>query len=240
MIFSLINRVWLLFKSDRKSRFLFYKYLGIVPSDLQLYVKAVSHKSFSREMAEKYRLDNERMEFLGDVVLDLIVADILYRRYPDRDEGFLTRMKSAIVRRKTLNRMAVEMHLDKISYYAHVEGGDNLLGNILEALIAAIYLDKGYKVCYRFVRTRMLDEYLDWNDIENDMVSPKSALVEWCQKHRRNVSFEYESVEEHSSRLFKSIVLIDGFVVSTYIGRTKKDADQGASAVAMSVLEKET
>lgn len=217
---------------------MFYRYLGIVPSDLQLYVSAVSHKSFSREMAEKYRLTNERMEFLGDVVLDLIVADILYRRYPDRDEGFLTRMKAAIVRRKTLNRMAHEMHLDEISYYARVDGGDNLLGNILEALIAAIYLDKGYKVCYRFVSGRMLDEYMDWKEIENDMVSPKSALVEWCQKHHRNVSFEYESVEEHSSRSFKCIVIIDGAVVSTYVGRTKKDADQGASAAAMAILDK--
>lgn len=236
MFANLIKKVRLLFLKDKQLHFFFYKNFGFVPRNTSLYVKALCHKSYSREVAMKNGLDNERLEFLGDVVLDLIVADVLYKKYPGRNEGFLTRMKSAIVCRKSLNHIASEIGLGEIS---HVQKscGANLLGNILESLIAAVYLDKGYEACYRFVLHSLLDRYIVWSQLEQEPISYKSQLLEWAQKHRKDVSFAFREFEDCGVLWFECEITIEGNVVSKSVDRTKREASQKASFIAVSNLD---
>lgn len=235
MFADFINKVRLLFHRNNKLHFFFYRNFGFLPGDESLYLRALSHKSYSRDVAIKNGLENERLEFLGDVVLDLIVADILYRRYPDRNEGFLTRMKSAIVCRKSLNRIAAILKIEDISY---VQKGhrENLLGNILEAIIAAVYIDKGYDFCYDFVLKHILENNVKWESLEQEPISYKSELLEWAQKNKKEVSFAFSEYDGSEGLLYECRIDVDGIGVAVSSARTKREASQIASSVAITNL----
>ena len=139
-----------------------YKILGFYPDNIHLYEQAFLHKSSSVESGDGRWLNNERLEFLGDAVLDAVVADIVYKHFQNKREGFLTNTRSKIVQRETMNRVAVELGLDKmVVYSAKLSSHNNhMYGNALEALIGAIYLDQGYEVCYNFIQNVLIKKYV--------------------------------------------------------------------------------
>ena len=151
-----------------------YKILGFYPDNIHLYEQAFLHKSSSVESGDGRWLNNERLEFLGDAVLDAVVADIVYKHFQNKREGFLTNTRSKIVQRETMNRVAVELGLDKmVVYSAKLSSHNNhMYGNALEALIGAIYLDQGYERCKQFMEEKILKNYIDL-----DKMSRKDCLL---------------------------------------------------------------
>ena len=164
-----------------------YKILGFYPDNIHLYEQAFHHKSSSIESSDGRWLNNERLEFLGDAILDAVVADIVFNHFQNKREGFLTNTRSKIVQRDTLNRVAVELGLEKmVVYSAKVNSHNNYMyGNALEALIGAIYLDQGYEVCYNFIQNVLIKKYVNLETIARKEVNFKSSLIEWSQKNMR-------------------------------------------------------
>lgn len=156
-----------------------YRMLGFYPNSMWLYEQAFTHRSSHNTPEGKRSNDNERLEFLGDAVLGIAVADILYKHFPNQKEGFLTSTRSKIVQRETLNRIALEMGLDKmmVSTVRPQTHNSYILGNALEALIGAIYLDQGYRRCRRFVQERMIDRYTPLDKVAQKEVNFKSNLL---------------------------------------------------------------
>lgn len=185
-------------------------------------------------------MNNERMEFLGDAVLDAIVADIVYQHFQNKREGFLTNTRSKIVQRETLNRVAVELGLDKmVVYSAKLNSHNNhMYGNALEALIGAIYLDKGYDTCYRFIRDVIIKKYIDLDNIAKKEVNFKSSLIEWSQKNKLEISFELiESFTDNDGNpVFQTGVFLADEQIGVGIGYSKKESQQNAAKMAVKKL----
>ena len=196
------HKIRLLFRKDRESYLCFYRILGFYPHNIQIYEQALLHKS-SAVRSEKGRpLNNERLEFLGDAILDAIVGDIVYKRFEGKREGFLTNTRSKIVQRETLNKLAVEIGLDKLIKYSTRSSSHNsyMYGNAFEAFIGAIYLDQGYERCKQFMEQRIINRYIDLDKISRKEVNFKSKLIEWSQKNKMEVSFELiEQFLDHDS-----------------------------------------
>lgn len=211
--------------------------LGFTPAYLSLFKLAFFHKSTttSREYAIA---NNERLEFLGDAVLSTIVGEYLFNKYPDKDEGFLTKMRSKIVKRNSLDEIGDRMGLDLLlAEYNQTRLAKSMLGNALEALVGALYLEKGYNYTRRYVIQRILRKYLSIQDLEQVDDNYKSQLLEWCQKHGHNI--EYRVVAKYKSDKrdkFKVAVFIDGQKYGTADDFNKKSAEQMASDRAMTAL----
>ena len=158
-----IDKIRLLFRKDRESYFCFYKILGFFPRNIRFYQQALLHKSTSVRSEKGRPLNNERLEFLGDAILDAIVGDIVYKHFEGRREGFLTNTRSKIVQRETLNKLAVEIGLDKLVKYSTRSSSHNsyMYGNAFEALIGAIYLDQGYERCKQFMEEKILKNLIE-------------------------------------------------------------------------------
>ena len=170
-----IDKIRLSFLKDKEPYLNLYKIMGFYPHRLMLYQTALRHRSCQGK--QKSNLNNERLEFLGDAVLGAIVADILYNKYRNRQEGFLTTLRSKLVKRETLNQLAVQIGLDKLvlhSSHLHVTRNSSLNGNAFEAFIGAIYLDRGYKRCYQFMTERIFAHYLNIEKIANTEENFKS------------------------------------------------------------------
>jgi ribonuclease-3 len=187
--------------------------------------------------------DNERLEFLGDAVLNAVVADILYKKYPDRKEGFLTNTRSKIVQRDSLNRIAHEMELERmIATSSRLNTHNNYIyGNAFEALIGAIYLDRGYRKCCRFVEKRIIEKYIPLDKIAHKEVNFKSNLIEWSQKNKLEISFDLVETftDQNGSPVFQSRVSLLGTSLGTGIGYTKKESQQSAAKVAIKKIRKD-
>ena len=192
MLRNQIDKIRLLFRKDKESYFCFYKILGFYPRNIQLYQQALLHKSTSIRSEKGRPLNNERLEFLGDAILDAIVGDIVYKHFEGRREGFLTNTRSKIVQRETLNKLAVEIGLDKLVKYSTRSSSHNsyMYGNAIEAFIGAIYLDQGYERCKRFMEEKIFKNYIDLDKMSRKEVNFKSKLIEWSQKSKVEVSFE--------------------------------------------------
>lgn len=184
MLRNQIDKIRLLFRKDKESYFCFYKILGFYPRNIQLYQQALLHKSTSIRSEKGRPLNNERLEFLGDAILDAIVGDIVYKHFEGRREGFLTNTRSKIVQRETLNKLAVEIGLDKLVKYSTRSSSHNsyMYGNAFEAFIGAIYLDQGYERCKRFMEEKIFKNYIDLDKMSRKEVNFKSKLIEWSQK----------------------------------------------------------
>lgn len=234
MFENITDKIRLLFRKNRESYLCFYQILGFFPKDIRLYEQAVLHKSLCVKSEQGKMLNNERLEFLGDAILDAIVADILYKKYEGKREGFLTNTRSKIVQRETLNTIAVQIGLDKLIKYAAKQSSHNsyMCGNAFEALIGAIYLDKGYRACKRFMEERIIGKYLNLEDLSKKETNYKSKLIEWTQKNRFEISFELisETKEKHTSPIFVSEVWVEGIVVGQGTGHSKKESQQMAAA----------
>ena len=192
MFTKLYKRIRLLKNINKEPYSSLYKILGFYPDNIHLYEQAFHHKSSSIESSDGRWLNNERLEFLGDAILDAVVADIVFNHFQNKREGFLTNTRSKIVQRDTLNRVAVELGLEKmVVYSAKVNSHNNYMyGNALEALIGAIYLDQGYEVCYNFIQNVLIKKYVNLETIARKEVNFKSSLIEWSQKNKLEISFD--------------------------------------------------
>jgi len=211
--------------------------LGFTPANLDLFKLAFSHKSNNSEKSSAIR-NNERLEYLGDAVLGTIVAEYLFKKYPGGNEGFLTKMRSKIVRRKSLNDIGDKMGLDMLlAEYNKTKLSKSMLGNAVEALVGAVYVEKGYDATKHFVVQRMLRNYIDIHQLEELDENYKSQLLEFCQKHGQNVGYKVVARYKFEKRdRFKVAVLVDGVQVAYADDFNKKSAEQTASARAIAQL----
>lgn len=241
---NIIDRIRLPFRKDKESYSRIYAMLGFYPHNIKYYQQALVHKSTTRKRGKEARLaNNERLEFLGDAILDAIVGDIVYRHFEGKREGFLTNTRSKIVQRETLNKLATEIGLDKLIQTSMHQTSHNsyMGGNAFEALVGAIYLDRGYNHCMRFMEKWILQSLIDLDKVAYKEVNFKSKLIEWSQKNKVNACFELveESKEGQSSPVFVSEVRIEGLVGGTGRGYSKKESQQLAAKEALSRLKKQ-
>ncbi|MGB1038298.1 MAG: ribonuclease III [Bacteroidia bacterium] len=213
-----------------------YQLLGYCPSKLELYKQAFVHNSISKNLVGlKGKHNNERLEYLGDAVLDLTIAELLYKKYPFQGEGFLTEMRSKSVSRQKLSQIALDMGLQDMLIYdksikrnhAAVRG---ISGNALEALIGAIYLDKGYNFTKKFVSKRIIGVHLDFDDLKDTVVNFKSVLNQYAQKNKQTLEFRVLNHEEDKKiKTYIIGVILDGEEISRARAKSKKVAQQLAS-----------
>jgi ribonuclease-3 len=210
--------------------------LGVKPGNISLYTTALSHRSV-KEGADE---NNERLEYLGDAVLSAIVADYLFKKYPYKGEGFLTEMRSKMVNRQQLNDLAIKIGLKKITLYNKYDGSlkaSQIFGNTLEALVGAVYLDKGYRKTQRWVLKHMILPHLYVDDLENIDINLKNKLIGWASKNGRILAFQtIEEKLENSRRVFTIAAVLDGEELAQGKGYNKKDASQIAAQKAVEKL----
>lgn len=240
MLTKLYKKMRLLKHKGREPYSSLYKLLGYYPDNVHLYEQAFLHKSSSVEGDDGRWLNNERLEFLGDAILDAIIADTIYKHFQNRKEGFLTNTRSKIVQRENLNRIAVQLGLNKmVRYSAKLNSHHNhLYGNALEALIGAIYLDQGYEVCYRFIEEKIIKKHMDLDGIARKEVNFKSALIEWSQKNKLEISFDLiESfIDNDGNPVFQTAITLTDFQIGVGIGYSKKESQQNAAKMAIKKL----
>ncbi len=203
--------------------------LGFKPGAFEYYEMAMLHSSATANQKKGKIGHNERLEFLGDSVLDLIIADILFLQYPDKDEGELTRMRSVLVNRAQLNYIANEMGLDKLIIGNFVKNilPEDVKGNALEALIGAIYLDKGFAFTYKYVKKKIIEKYIKFQEVMHDHRDYKSELFMWAQKNKQHIRFETVSdTGKGEKKRYVINVLVAGKVAGTGEGGSKKKAEQ--------------
>jgi len=229
-----INGTYILDK--REFGFRLKKILGFKPGNLKLYEIAFIHRSATLTIPDGKKVNNERLEYLGDAVLDAILSDYLFEKFPDANEGFMTKIRSRIVNRDVLNQLAVSMGINKIliSNVNSVHPTKNLYGDALEALIGSVFLDKGFKKTKKFFIKNALNKYLNLNVIVNTDTDYKSLVFEWVQKHKSNLIFTFN--EEYDFNIKKSVfsttLIIDKEELGEGHGTSKKEAEQEAASKA--------
>ncbi len=205
--------------------------LGFPPKTLSYYSEAFTHPSY--QYNKTTRKSYERLEFLGDAILGAVIADYIFKSAPDENEGYLTKMRSKIVERRYLNQLGEELKLLDFlrTKLTPKQLGNNIAGNLFEALIGAIYLDKGYQECAKFIERKLIISYIVLKNLEEKVISHKSLLIEWCQKHKRDFSFDTQEDKEDRSeiRYFVSKVHVQGFSVTRARSTSKKKAEENAA-----------
>ena len=241
MLRNQIDKIRFLFRKDRESYFCFYRILGFFPRNIRIYQQALLHRSSAIRSEEGKLLNNERLEFLGDAILDAIVGDIVFRHFEGKKEGFLTNTRAKIVQRETLNKLAVDIGLDKLVKYSLRSPSHNsyMYGNAFEAFIGAIYLDQGYERCKEFIENKIFKEYIDLDKMSRKEMNFKSKLIEWSQKNKIEVSFELieQFLDQENSPIFQTEVRIEGIPAGTGKGYSKKESQQNAAKMALKVLK---
>ena len=262
MILNLFDRMKLPFRKNKEFLSALYDILGFYPHNIEIYRIAFSHKSLSyRRDADSKKggkdrkannrdrkqrsentskpLNNERLEYLGDAVLETIVSDILFHHFPHKREGFLTSTRSKIVQREALNRLAADMGLEKLILAAQGTrmSHTNIGGNAFEALMGAIYLDRGFKTCQWFINNRVIGQYVDLDNVAQKEVNFKSKLLEWSQKNRININFKDTACEGEKG--FRTVISIEGITIARGSGRSKKESQQEASKEALTRMRRE-
>ncbi|MDP4599591.1 MAG: ribonuclease III [Polaribacter sp.] len=208
------------------------KLLNFSPRNISNYRKAFTHRSIQLVDVEGNPMNYERLEFLGDSILGSVIAAYLYKKVPAASEGYLTQMRSKIVSREHLNELGKELNLIRFvkSNIDQTNAGDNIHGNIFEALIGAIYLDKGYNICERFIFRNVIISHVDIEKLEGKITSYKGLIIEWCQKHKKKYNFEtYEDTGNELMKHFSVKVSIDGVQVAKGRATSKKKAEELAA-----------
>ena len=216
------------------------KILGFKPRNLKFYKTAFTHRSMNIKDGKGHTINYERLEFLGDAMLSSVIATHLYLEVPSGDEGYLTKMRSKIVSREHLNELGKDLNLIKIVESKIPKGqfGDNIHGNLFEALIGAIFLDKGYRYCGKFIYKRVIIPYVDIEKLEGKVISYKSLLIEWCQKEKRTFDYNvYEDTGNDDIRHFSVKLSINNKIVSKARATSKKKAEEKASKRAFFVFQ---
>lgn len=242
---NLFDRAKLFFSKDREFRSALYDIMGFCPHNIELYRTAFAHKSQeyrSKKLGNK-PLNNERLEFLGDAVLETVVSHIVYRHFPNKREGFLTNTRSKIVSRESLGRLAKELHIDRlIQSQTHSRTHNSYLGgNSFEALMGAIYLDRGFHYAFRFVEKRIIGAVLDLESVASKEVNFKSKLLEWSQKNRIRLEFKDTAADHDKANgpSFLTTVVIEGLYAGEGKGYSKKESHQAAAKDALTKLRRE-
>lgn len=214
--------------------------LGFKPKNIAIYKKAFLHRSANVKNDKGEPMNYERLEFLGDSMLGTIISKYLYNEVPTGDEGYLTKMRSKIVSREHLNELGKDLNLIKFveSRIPKSHFGDNIHGNVFEALVGAIYLDRGYKYCEKFIANRVVDPYVDIEQLEGKVISYKSLVIEWCQKQKK--SFKYDIYEDSGNDTLKHFAVklyINNKMVAKARATSKKKAEETASKRAYYALQ---
>lgn len=221
------------FGSDRAFYVAIDDMFGFVPHNIELYKLALIHKSASVELEDGSHVNNERLEFLGDAVIESITSDFLFIEFPDRDEGFMTQVRSKIVSRQSLNAIASKIGLDKhvISHAAGNSTQKHIYGDAFEAMMGAIYLDQGYDFANRLLINDIFGKYLSLDDVLRSETDFKSRLIEWCQKNHYSIEFRtgHDTSTSAMHPAFVSTVYVDGIAVGHGSGDSKKEAEQQAA-----------
>ena len=216
------------------------KILGFKPKKLKIYQKAFLHRSANKKDSEGNPMNYERLEFLGDAMLGTIISKHLYNEVPGGDEGYLTKMRSKIVSRKHLNELGKDLNLIKYveSRIPKSHFGDNIHGNVFEALVGAIYLDRGYNYCEKFIDERVIEPYVDIEQLEGKVISYKSLVIEWCQKQKKDFKYKvYEDTGNDPLKHFAVKLSINDKVMAKARATSKKKAEEKASKRAFFALQ---
>ena len=236
---SWINKIRLLTKKNKEPFSSLRQIIGFTPHNVQLYEQAFVHRSFAVAKGDK-SFNNERLEFLGDAILSAVVGHMVYQKFPDKREGFLTNMRAKIVSRDSLNRVALELGLqDRMQISTKIHSHNNYMyGNALEALVGAIYLDLGYEKCRAFIERVLISKHINVEKLAHESVNFKSKLLEWSQKNRIEVEFRLvdTQTDEDCNPIFQTTLLIAGMEVSTASGYSKKESHQLAAQEALAKL----
>lgn len=206
--------------------------LGFKPKDITLYEEAFTHRSTNEKNSDGHSQNYERLEFLGDAMLSAVIAAHLFKEVPGGNEGYLTKMRSKVVSREHLNELGRDLHLLK-----HVKTsiptqqfGGNIHGNVFEALVGAIYLDRGYAYCEKFINKSVIDPYVDIEKLEGKIISYKSLFIEWCQKNKKRFKFSvYEDTGNDALKHFAVKLILEDTVIAKARATSKKKAEEGAA-----------
>lgn len=234
MIKSLIRPVKILFLANRN----FYRQikfeLGFYPDKYKYYQIALTHRSASMKAEDGSVINNERLEFLGDAILDAVVAHYLFSKYPNEDEGFLTQMRSKIVKRDYLNQLSKQIGLNKliVSHTSKTSIKKNLYGDALEAFLGAMYLDRGYTFTQKYIVESLIGNYIDIDQLRYRDTNYKSQLLEWVQKYKREISIDTDTDPKQPDR-FISYVRLEQEIYGSGTGFSKKEAEQKAAGQAL-------
>ena len=243
MLSNFLNRIKLPFRKEKELYVSLRQIIGFYPRDIELYKTALLHKSIARRNDKGKPVNNERLEFLGDAILDAVVGDIVFQHFPGKREGFLTNTRSKLVSRETLGKLASEMHLTNLLLSAGHSTSHNsyVEGNAFEALVGAIYLDRGYEACLWFFEKQVLGKYIDIDKVAFKEVNFKSKLLEWSQKNRVRLEYKLtkQKKDENGSPVFTYMVLIEGVSGESGSGYSKKEAQQKASKDTLQRLKRE-
>lgn len=238
---NILRKIWNS-RSDDDGNFFMHlqEILGFKPKNIKIYKTAFTHRSTNLKDDTGNAVNYERLEFLGDSMLSAVISKYLYEEVPSGDEGYLTKMRSKIVSREHLNELGKELKL-----VAYLESaipinsfGDNVHGNLFEALVGAIYLDRGYKYCEYFINNRVIDPHVDIERLEGKVISYKSLLIEWCQKEKKKFFFNtYEDTGNDALKHFAVKLTIDSKVISKARATSKKKAEEAAAKRAYFALQ---
>ena len=229
---SIFRVIGNLFSTNRKLTRELKQILGFYPHNISVYKLAFQHKSSATELQQGLKLSNERLEFLGDAVLSSIISDILYKKFPYKEEGFLTEMRSKIVSRKNLKRLAKALQLE--NFIVHNVSGtvyDSIFGDAVEALIGAVYIDRGYNKANHFVRERIVKYHIDIDELEFTEENFKGKLLNWAQKEKHDVVFNFVE-EDPETKLITVVLIIDNKEITQSSAYSKKRAEQKAAEFA--------
>lgn len=230
------SRILRLFSPNKQLLLQLEHLLGFIPKHMPYYEMALNHRSKIDDAQD----NNERLEFLGDAILGALVAEYLFKRYPYQPEGYLTELRSRIVRRETLNNVAMRMGLQKMVQYNKNDRGlsrSHIFGNALEALIGAVYLDQGFVKTRRFILQQIIKPYIDIQLLESTDTNYKNQLLSWAQKNNHNISFDtLDEKTEGTRKLFTVGIMLNGELVASGTGFNKKEAGQVAAQKALEVL----
>ncbi|RSC95201.1 ribonuclease III [Tenacibaculum singaporense] len=219
-------------KADENFYYELKELLNFKPIKLSYYKKAFTHRSLKLVDSNGHPINYERLEFLGDAILGTVIASYLFKKVPEGDEGYLTQMRSKIVSREHLNNLGKDLELIRFvkSNISKEHVSNNIHGNIFEALIGAIYLDRGYNYCHQFIYEQVIMPYVDIERLEGKISSYKGFVIEWCQKQKKKYKFEsYEDSGNQSKKHFSVRVSIDGNIIAKGRATSKKKAEEIAA-----------
>ena len=242
MLSNFIDRIKLPFRKDKELYLCLYKIIGFYPRKIDYYKTALLHKSIARRNEKGKPVNNERLEFLGDAILDAVVGDIVFEHFPGKREGFLTNTRSKLVQRDTLGRLAQEMGINELilSNGRGTSHNSYMGGNAFEALVGAIYLDRGYDACMKFMKKRILAQMINIDKVAYKEVNFKSKMLEWSQKNRVQIEFRLidQKKDDQGNQIFNYQVFIEGIAGCSGKGYSKKESQQMASKLTLEQLRK--
>ena len=243
MLINIIDRIRLPFRKEKELYSSLYQIMGLYPHNISYYKMALMHKSVMHRNKKGKPVNNERLEFLGDAILDATVGDIVYRHFSGKREGFLTNTRSKLVQRDTLNKLANELGINKLilSSGHTISHNSYMGGNAVEALVGARYLDRGYDACMVFLKERILKQMINIDKVAYKEVNFKSKLIEWSQKNRIKLNFKLleEAKDKDGSPVFSYQIILEGIEGCSGKGFSKKESQQKASKDTLNKLKKE-